>query len=95
MSFFAILWSIWLARNDIIFNAGCFDQCKLMGLIKWRLAMWCKVKWLDIVDSLEDFVHCPHLVKIQSRCFSARRGISWFPPDGDSFKFNADGSEIG
>ena len=37
MVFFAISWSIWLHRNDIVFNRKMFDLNQLIEIIKVRL----------------------------------------------------------
>lgn len=52
--FFAILWSMWLMCNDVIFNAGIADFDKLIELIKWRVAIWSKARWPKILDGFEE-----------------------------------------
>lgn len=42
MSWFAIIWSIWMHMNEIIFNQGNLDFDKVTELIKIRVWSWCK-----------------------------------------------------
>lgn len=56
--FYAVLWSIWLARNEITFNNSSMEAEEVLELVKTRMAFWIKGKY-DIKDySVEDFVRC-------------------------------------
>lgn len=37
---FSTIWSIWLARNGIVFNDETFDSIQLLHLIKFRAWNW-------------------------------------------------------
>ncbi|XP_058215516.1 uncharacterized protein LOC131326672 [Rhododendron vialii] len=52
--FYATLWSIWIARNDAIFNNKIVDCNHLEELIKSRAAMWIKAKFDIKVYTVED-----------------------------------------
>lgn len=43
---FAIVWSLWLHRNEIVFNKGSVNGGNLLELIKFKswLLMTCKIK---------------------------------------------------
>uniref|UniRef100_A0A7C9CXT7 Reverse transcriptase zinc-binding domain-containing protein n=1 Tax=Opuntia streptacantha TaxID=393608 RepID=A0A7C9CXT7_OPUST len=41
-TFFAVAWSLWLARNEIIFQQKEMDLKMLCNLIRWRVAYWTK-----------------------------------------------------
>ena len=56
MSFFAIIWSIWLMRNDMVFNGKAFDLEQIIDIFKFRLASWFKVKWPKTPHSILDIV---------------------------------------
>uniref|UniRef100_A0A7C9DIP6 Reverse transcriptase zinc-binding domain-containing protein n=1 Tax=Opuntia streptacantha TaxID=393608 RepID=A0A7C9DIP6_OPUST len=47
-SFFAILWSLWMHRNGIVFKQRELDVQGLCHVIKWRVALWSKA-WKDKV----------------------------------------------
>ncbi|KAI8543636.1 hypothetical protein RHMOL_Rhmol08G0234000 [Rhododendron molle] len=53
--FFATLWSIWIARNGVIFNNGSALAWEVMDLIKTRVAMWMKAKFDIKVYTVKDF----------------------------------------
>ncbi|KAI8562137.1 hypothetical protein RHMOL_Rhmol03G0011400 [Rhododendron molle] len=55
VTFFASLWSLWLARNDIIFNNVSRSASEVGELIKTRVAMWIKAKFDIKIYSVEDF----------------------------------------
>lgn len=55
VTFFASLWSLWLARNDLIFNNVSRSASEVGELIKTRVAMWMKAKFDIKVYSVEDF----------------------------------------
>ena len=41
-TFFAVAWSLWLVRNEIIFQHKELDMELLCNLIRWRVACWTK-----------------------------------------------------
>ncbi|KAI8531863.1 hypothetical protein RHMOL_Rhmol11G0168900 [Rhododendron molle] len=53
--FLAILWSIWLTRNDYIFNGATTQASKVVDLVKTRVATWMKAKFDIKVYTVEDF----------------------------------------
>lgn len=54
-TFFAIIWSLWLARNDYVFNNASTGVGQVGEVIKTRVAMWIKVKFDIKVYTVEDF----------------------------------------
>ncbi|KAI8534833.1 hypothetical protein RHMOL_Rhmol10G0127300 [Rhododendron molle] len=53
--FFAIIWSLWIMRNRIIFQNVTSSLEEVVDLIKYRVTMWMKVKFDIKVYSIEDF----------------------------------------
>lgn len=47
----ATIWSIWLQRNDVIFNSGAIDVEKVMDLIIFRSWKWLKCKKKNFIYS--------------------------------------------
>lgn len=54
MSFFAIVWSIWLARNEVIFNGSNWDSVQTFEIARIRIAWWSKSKWKEDCHDFED-----------------------------------------
>lgn len=59
LAFYAIYWSIWKFRNDMIFNEKIWDANQLFDLIKLRVAVWAKSKWPHVMNSAEYLICCP------------------------------------
>lgn len=56
--FYAVLWSLWLQRNKIVFNAQYVDIAEMVDSIKTKVALWTKVCF-NIQDySVEDIKRC-------------------------------------
>jgi len=65
-SFFAVAWSIWLMRNEIIFHQKEFNSMTLCQNIRWRVAFWTKA-WGSNIPYTEDelarnFSHIPAIL---------------------------------
>ena len=57
---FAILWSVWLCRNDAVFSGVLPSWGELVDLVKWRVAFWAKQgKGIQHL-SIADMVYCDH-----------------------------------
>ena len=56
MLFHDVLWSIWLCRNDIVFNQKLFDISQVFVLIRTQLAWWFKAKWPSSFYSIDNFL---------------------------------------
>ncbi|KAI8559205.1 hypothetical protein RHMOL_Rhmol04G0155100 [Rhododendron molle] len=54
-TFHATTWSLWLVRNDLVFNNASWRVEDLGELIKTRIAMWIKAKFDIEVYSVENF----------------------------------------
>ncbi|KAL4298271.1 hypothetical protein GQ457_12G019310 [Hibiscus cannabinus] len=61
MSFFGIVWTIWLCRNDLVFNLKGCKADTIFDLALVRIGFWCKSKWLDMPFSISEFVRNPIL----------------------------------
>ena len=55
MLLFAILWTLWLFRNDIVFNNKILDEIQVFDLVKTCMAWWCKAKWPSTLFLFSDF----------------------------------------
>ena len=95
MSFFAIVWSIWLLRNSTIFNGKALDFEEQVDIIKYRLASWFKARWPKSPHSISDIVRSPKEISIPTVKKVSKRCSVWEPPPLDFLKFNVDGSAKG
>jgi len=50
-AFFAVAWSLWLMRNEIIFQQKEMDVQILCNLIRWRVTFWTKA-WIGRISYL-------------------------------------------
>ncbi|KAK8604824.1 hypothetical protein V6N13_082293 [Hibiscus sabdariffa] len=59
MSFCSIIWTVWLCRNEVLFNNKFCDAATILDLSILRLGFWSKGKWSDKLISISDFVRNP------------------------------------
>lgn len=67
VTFYSVVWSIWICRNDIVFDNKVWDVEQICDLIKTRRAMWIWGKYNISNYSVEDFkqnLDAVRLVKI-------------------------------
>ncbi|XVE84839.1 hypothetical protein DITRI_Ditri17bG0044900 [Diplodiscus trichospermus] len=95
LSFYSIIWSIWIMRNDMIFNRKLLDFQQLINGIKFRVASWARAKWSNIQYGVLDIVRFPQLVKTPDIVKAARPNQKWSRPQPGFLKFNVDGSALG
>lgn len=53
--FFASVWTLWLMRNNLVFNGVLSTVGEVGEAIKTKVAMWVKVKFNIKVYSVEEF----------------------------------------
>ncbi|GKV51887.1 hypothetical protein SLEP1_g58506 [Rubroshorea leprosula] len=58
---FAITWTIWLARNEVIFQNKHLDEVKLFDLVQTRSFQWLKLKGEGKGITLFDWIQQPRL----------------------------------
>ncbi|XVE77673.1 hypothetical protein DITRI_Ditri13aG0081000 [Diplodiscus trichospermus] len=95
MYFGVIIWSIWLHRNDIIFRGNQLNLCKLVDLIKFRIAIRVKEKWPQLHMGVNDIIRNPAIISIPAIHTHPRPGMVWINPAVGYMKFNVDGSSLG
>ncbi|XVF07574.1 hypothetical protein REPUB_Repub06bG0151200 [Reevesia pubescens] len=93
--FFSVVWSIWLCRNDIVFNGKSFDFSQIIFSIKFRLASWAKARWPQLLESFDDVFRCFANVVVPVAPKVVRSPDYWEPPPPGFLKFNVDGSIVG
>ena len=55
---YVVSWSIWIARNDLVFNNLDLDSSSLIDLIKCRCAFWIKSFYNIMENSISDYMKC-------------------------------------
>ncbi|KAK8494415.1 hypothetical protein V6N11_065362 [Hibiscus sabdariffa] len=95
MAFFAITWSIWLNRNDVIFRGNGLDENQLFEIVLLRLRWWSRAKWSQWSMSIEDFMpnpECCGVARVEKRIC---KKDEWEAPLAGIVKFNTDGAVKG
>ncbi|XVF83508.1 hypothetical protein PTKIN_Ptkin16aG0494200 [Pterospermum kingtungense] len=94
MCFFAGVWSIWLFKNEVVFNNSNVDLNVLIDHVGLRLASLSKAKWPEILGVM-DFARNPSLNRKCDQGSGVRAGVVWCPPVVGKLKFNVDCSALG
>ncbi|KAK9006569.1 hypothetical protein V6N11_018906 [Hibiscus sabdariffa] len=92
---FAILWIIWLLRNDIIFANVRLDTVQLFFLVRTRAVVWFKDKFLECTCSMDELISDPSIADKwgKSKAFvCVKRG--WEAPPRGFLKLNVDGAML-
>ncbi|XVE56525.1 hypothetical protein DITRI_Ditri04bG0017700 [Diplodiscus trichospermus] len=95
MAFFAIVWTIWLARNEVVFNGLKCQIEQVIDLSRLRLAHWVKAKWPHLQANGLDIFRFPNIVTLPVKELRARSTTPWIGPDVGTLKFNVDVSAVG
>ncbi|XVF30170.1 hypothetical protein REPUB_Repub16aG0034100 [Reevesia pubescens] len=93
LAFFAIVWSIWLLQNEIVFTGKSFDHVKTIHVIKFRIIKWFKEKWPSFqyseLNVIGLFLDTNYVIKKKIT------DVVWRAPHASQIKFNVDGSAHG
>lgn len=54
-TFYAVVWTLWICRNDTVFNEKPWEEEDIVDLVKTRVAIWIKGKFNLHDYSVEDF----------------------------------------
>ncbi|KAL4346749.1 hypothetical protein GQ457_17G015740 [Hibiscus cannabinus] len=90
---YAIIWSLWLHRNDIIFQGKTIDVAQLFFSVKTRAAWWWKALSADSNIHLDSLICDPSLASLKAYAYPSSHAIVvWTPPPCGFLKFNVDGA---
>ncbi|XVF83970.1 hypothetical protein PTKIN_Ptkin16aG0537100 [Pterospermum kingtungense] len=95
MGFFAIIWTLWLHRNEILFNAGSLRVDEIIDLSILRPALWSEAKWPNMSVGVSEIIRNPELAVVYQRNRSIQCSASWMRTEFGCLKFNVDGSSLG
>lgn len=90
----AVVWSIWMARNNQVFGQKEFNFDSIWDLHLMRMMWWTKASWEECPYSAHDFTQHFEKLKYKSLVRPVRNQV-WCPPTANSVKFNVDGSTRG
>ncbi|KAE8678433.1 hypothetical protein F3Y22_tig00111410pilonHSYRG00088 [Hibiscus syriacus] len=91
-----VLWSLWKARNSVVFDDGKLDKPKLFFLCRFRLVKWFLAKYPNDFIQVDSLVGDPSLAdKHQTRHPKRMKVQEWLPPPLHFFKVNVDGAVSG
>ncbi|GMI75617.1 hypothetical protein like AT5G65005 [Hibiscus trionum] len=91
----ALLWSLWLARNERIFRGKRLTSDEICFLVKLRSYYWIKVGVEGELMSEAAWWTCPSSQALSVAGKKERRGVFWQPPVTGVLKFNVDGAARG
>ncbi|EOY15851.1 Uncharacterized protein TCM_034797, partial [Theobroma cacao] len=92
---YAMVWSLWLARNDVVFEGKPWDHDQLYELIKLHVATWAKAKWPRQYGRILDTFVEPSIGAVIKNVKKARPVTEWEKPPDRTMKFNVDGAASG
>ena len=92
-----VIWTIWLARNEVVFKKKVWRIEEVFELIKLRSFHWVKAVDFEFGYSFADWCDNPRKLNRMVRIPSGgpRSSVEWLPPVVGSHKFNVDGSAWG
>ncbi|EOY07078.1 Uncharacterized protein TCM_021598 [Theobroma cacao] len=90
MVFYAISWSVWLQRNEVVFRGVNWDANQVWENSKLRVAVWAKAKWPHKNGSTIDTYRNPSLGAAITQLKQGRKANGWATPAPREMKFNVD-----
>ncbi|XVF42703.1 hypothetical protein PTKIN_Ptkin01aG0385500 [Pterospermum kingtungense] len=90
-----ICWTIWLKRNEVIFNRKNFNLEIAIDLVRFRMTSLVKAKWSNSCDVIMDLVKDLTVCVPPLQIAKTRPMVCWEKPPLSVLKFNVDGSSLG
>ncbi|KAK8563437.1 hypothetical protein V6N13_007614 [Hibiscus sabdariffa] len=89
---FAIVWSILLHINDIVFQGKTADVGQLLFIAKMKVSWWCKAKVHGSLTSIDSIISDPsNACQYDGLISKTDAYFAWSPPPLGFLKFNVDG----
>ncbi|KAE8704410.1 PHD finger family protein, putative isoform 2 [Hibiscus syriacus] len=91
-----VLWSIWKARNAVVFENWTLDNSSLFFISRFRLAKWFLAKFPHVNIQVDLLVGDPSLAdNLPIKSYNKEKVLNWSSPPSNFFKFNVDGAVRG
>ncbi|GMJ08610.1 hypothetical protein HRI_004530200 [Hibiscus trionum] len=94
MAFFAISWTLWLSRNEVIFRGKILND-DVFDLKILRMDMWYRAKWPEHILPLNDYILNPAGWTLPVQVKNLSKDSGWSTPLAGSLKFNTNGAVMG
>ena len=91
---YALCWSVWLARNDCVFQNAVFNFETVWDLHLMRIFWWIQAFSKECSYTANAFLYHFERVRLNHKVKPTRICV-WSPPPADALKFNVDGSAKG
>ncbi|EOY08296.1 Uncharacterized protein TCM_022634 [Theobroma cacao] len=95
MAFYAIVWPLWLTRNDLVFKGKKWDGCQIFDLVKVRMAWWVHARWPQSNVSVNELVRTSNAGVVSRKVGKKRNTEAWKKPQNGWLKFNIDKASEG
>ncbi|KAK3211546.1 hypothetical protein Dsin_016252 [Dipteronia sinensis] len=93
--FFAVIWTIWECRNEVVFRGIQADVYLAMDTIKFRVALWFKNFGCGSSSDLTLLMLDPKERCVDQYTVKTKNLSGWLPPVGNALLFNIGGSSRG
>ncbi|KAK3221694.1 hypothetical protein Dsin_008719 [Dipteronia sinensis] len=92
MLFYAVVWSIWEARNHVVFKGVPAEKTALVDLVRFRVAWWFQNHGKGSKEPITVMVENLEFCCLEEKLVKTRKPKKWIPPLDEALKFNVDGS---
>ncbi|KAK8580074.1 hypothetical protein V6N12_070360 [Hibiscus sabdariffa] len=87
---FSFIWTIWLHRNERVFDKKLLSVSQLYELAILRTGHWAKCNWPQSIPSLQEFTHYPQEIFIIAENNQRQAFSCWVAPQQGFLKFSVD-----
>ncbi|KAE8725177.1 hypothetical protein F3Y22_tig00009009pilonHSYRG00196 [Hibiscus syriacus] len=88
-----VMWTIWKARNLVVFEKWNFERSTLFFICRFRLAKWFLAKFPEANIQVDLLIGDPRLADGLAVNFQKKKkDLCWYSPPPDFYKFNVDGA---
>ncbi|GMJ02687.1 hypothetical protein like AT4G29090 [Hibiscus trionum] len=86
----AFIWTMWVTRNDIVFNEKSWSVEEIFESALLRTGHWCKIQWPECCSNVCDFMRNPTATVVKTNPKRMPLSIEWKGPKLGWLKYNVD-----